>query len=375
MLSFHVSMRAVVSTAFAASLLFAGCQSLSSNPLPGTGPAASVRAAASRDHAPVFRTFEAGKTPGFHKGSVPIDIVRGPGGAMWFTDPATSAVGKITAAGRVTEYRTGLKAGARPYSIVAGGDGNLWFSDTTGAIGRVTPGGAIVEYSVTGLASGQSPVGIAAAAKAMWMAVPGKPSLLVRTDFAGNVTTARVLRGYELDGSLSSDASGNLWMMSHIGDIGIMLQRTRGGTWIKHLTGLAPARLPCCPNNAPKHMTIAADGSLWFSALYWLRTNKPGNVIGTTTRAGTKLFTVSEKKIGLAAYPSGITTLGDKIWFTGDDPFQVQGGLWSIDGRGTQRAYQIPYNPIGLASDVQGNLWFTAEAFSHPGQIVEATPQ
>jgi hypothetical protein len=59
---------------------------------------------------------------------------------MWFTDQGTiAAVGRITAAGQISEFSTGLARGAEPSAIVAGADGRMWFSDegTPAAIGRV----------------------------------------------------------------------------------------------------------------------------------------------------------------------------------------------------------------------------------------------
>ena len=65
--------------------------------------------------------------------------------------------------------------------------------------------------------------------------------------------------------------------------------------------------------------------------------------------------------------------MGKEIWFVGDDPFAVNGGLWRIDADGTQHGYPVPYNPVQLAGDGSGNIWFTSEGFDHPAQIVEAT--
>ena len=48
--------------------------------------------------------------------------------------------------------------------------------------------------------------------------------------------------------------------------------------------------------------------------------------------------------------------------------------MWRIGEKGAQAAYPVTNNPIDLAADASGNLWFTAEAFDLPGQIVEAVP-
>jgi virginiamycin B lyase len=365
------TLRTPASAILAASLFLAGCGAATQ---PATPAAALPASSTTRADAPSFHTFEAGKTPGFRKGAIAYDITLGPDGAMWFTDTAIEAIGRITTSGVVKEYTKGLLAGAKPFSIVAGPDGNLWFSDGADAIGRVTTSGAITEFSITSLPTGQNPAGIAVTSNGdVWTAAPGTSSLLVRLDTHGKQSVVKVPAAYELDGSLTADASGNLWMMSHSGETGVMLELGSRGNWIKHLTGMNTARLPCCPNYAPKRITIGPDGNPWFSTLYWLRPNASGNVIGTTTSSTTKLFPVNEKSMKLTAYPSGITTTAKKLWFIGDNPFQDNGGLWSMDTNGAQKAYPITYSPIEIAADGTGNLWFTAEAFGEPGRIVEVT--
>src|SRR5271170_8391615 len=82
-----------------------------------------------RTSAPVFRAFTVGSTPGLPVTAVPRDIEAGPGGAMWFTDLNTPAIGTISPSLKIHEYTTGLATGAQPFSIVAGPDGNMWFTD------------------------------------------------------------------------------------------------------------------------------------------------------------------------------------------------------------------------------------------------------
>ncbi|HXB69236.1 MAG TPA: IPTL-CTERM sorting domain-containing protein [Candidatus Acidoferrales bacterium] len=122
----------------------------------------------------VITEYSTGITPG----STPDGIAAGPDGALWFTDRSSfvgpgfgpGALGRITTAGVITEYSTGLSAGSDPFEIAAGPDGALWFTDRAGQIGRITTAGVITEYS-TGLSAGSTPGGIAAGPDgAMWFA-------------------------------------------------------------------------------------------------------------------------------------------------------------------------------------------------------------
>jgi len=77
-----------------------------------------------------------------------FSITAGSDGNLWFTLEGGSHIGKITTAGVVTLYNTGLSVGAGPYVITAGPDRNLWFTEHPDVrIGKITPSGVITEYS------------------------------------------------------------------------------------------------------------------------------------------------------------------------------------------------------------------------------------
>jgi hypothetical protein len=80
---------------------------------------------------------------------------------MWFTQPGTDSIGRITMAGEVTEYPS--SAGSSPQGIAAGPDGAIWFTEygssrigrmlvfpvaETGAASGITPGEATVAGSI-----------------------------------------------------------------------------------------------------------------------------------------------------------------------------------------------------------------------------------
>src|SRR5262249_42544795 len=80
----------------------------------------------------------------FPVNSHPQDLVIGPDGFIYFTEPSAGKIGKISTAG------TGLLEvtipGAQPWGIAVGGDKRIWFTDNGGGrVGRVTT-------SLTGLA-------------------------------------------------------------------------------------------------------------------------------------------------------------------------------------------------------------------------------
>jgi hypothetical protein len=154
---------------------------------------------------------------GISGSSEPRDIVRGPDGNLWFTmSGLPGSIGRITPEGDVTEFSDGLTLASVPREIAAGPDGDLWFTEsaTPGRIGRITTAGDITEYS-TGLLSILSPWSIAAGPDGnMWFTgnnIPGKIGRitlppLVR-DLAADqlATTSARLRGKLRPNSQATD--------------------------------------------------------------------------------------------------------------------------------------------------------------------------
>jgi streptogramin lyase len=82
-------------------------------------------------------------------------ITAGPDGNLWFTEYWDGRIGRITTAGRVTEFAY-LPGKASPTGITAGPDGNIWFAESNPerpAIGRITPRGVQTEFRLGGVHS------------------------------------------------------------------------------------------------------------------------------------------------------------------------------------------------------------------------------
>src|SRR5262249_52826753 len=78
----------------------------------------------------------------------PFGITAGPDGNLWFTESGTDRIGRITPAGVITEFSTGITPTSVPGQIVAAPDGNLWFSEVgLGQLGRITTAGVVTEFS------------------------------------------------------------------------------------------------------------------------------------------------------------------------------------------------------------------------------------
>jgi virginiamycin B lyase len=65
---------------------------------------------------------------GLAASSAPLSIAAGPDAALWFTEPGTNKIGRVTTTGSLTQYAipSSLSLAA---SITSGPDGALWFTE------------------------------------------------------------------------------------------------------------------------------------------------------------------------------------------------------------------------------------------------------
>jgi streptogramin lyase len=77
--------------------------------------------------------------------STPANIVFGPDGAAWFTEPYAHRIGRITANGSMADFA--LHPQLRPLDITRGTDGALWFTAER-CLGRITTSGRITIWSI-----------------------------------------------------------------------------------------------------------------------------------------------------------------------------------------------------------------------------------
>jgi hypothetical protein len=330
-----------------------------------------------------LKTFTAGKTPGFLAGALAWDIVAGPKQEMWFTDPATPAIGRIAADGRVKEFRHGLSSGNKPQSIILGPDGNLWFSDAgTGAIGRVTPAGGITEFTDAAL-HGTSAMGIAVGSDdAIWAMelVPGanggyKRSILARVTTDGVISHVKLLPGFVADGSLAAGRDGALWFLgSYVNKIILVKRRADGSTSYTRHPGLVPGAEPCCPIVAPKHLIVAEDGSPWFTTLYFapIKSKILPNSLATYVSGRFNFYNLADRELRYPVWPSAIATDGADLWVAGASVFMVKGALFLVRPNGEHETFPLNYTPIGVAWS-SPSVWFTSQIDGLPSSIVAAT--
>ena len=359
-------------TALLALLFAAACSGQSGTSAPQTAQLAG--SSTHRTGSLMFTVYQAGQTPGFLAGAYALDLALGPAGDMWFTDPATPAIGRIATDGTVTEFTSGLASGAKPYSIVAGPDGNMWFSDTSSvALGKITPDGTITEYSAPQYTNSKA-VGIDFGPNGEpWVVGFGSQPLLAHLT-QGTIEAQLLPVTMTPNGALTTDSQGNLFLIAQNGHSKAeLIERRAGGSLHRTPVGMHGIFEPCCPNVAAKSIAIAADGDPWFTTLDFGRHISGSNFLGTLKSGKVHLTKITHKGLSAPAYPSGLAATAGGLWITGGDPLAYSGALWHVAINGKQIAYDLPYDPQSVAADANGNPWFTAHFSGTPSRIVKVT--
>lgn len=289
------------------------------------------------------------KTFSLPANSHPQGITAGPDGNLWFVDQKQGdpvggfKIGKITTAGRITEYNTGIDTGVyqaetnRPAQITTGPDGNLWFTNPQAAgivgnfIGKITTAGAVTIYGARGF-----PVAITAG--------PDGNLWVLEQRAVAKITTSGVETRYPLSGSgwnsITTGPDGNIWFtethtIGYVTPAGVVTELNRSQfTNFFYVNGI----------------TSGPDGAVWF--LGWLTGN-----IGRVTTDGQLTNTYALNK---GSSPTWATTGPDgAVWFT--QAYADHVSRITTSGAVTSFPTAPGANPGGIVTGPDGNLWFVEE--------------
>ncbi len=315
-------------------------------------------AAASEASATAIHEFSKGLPAGSDLGG----IAAGPDGNLWFTDGgATKEIGRITPAGKITMFKSGLTHGD-PSDITLGPDGNLWFTETgspNNAIGRVTPSGKIKEFT---LHPGSAPNTIQPGpGGALWFLDNGAPVGIGRITTNGTITefgTTNGLHPMSQPNDLTVGGDGNLWFTDQ-GDPRAIGRVEPDGTIKEFIGPLDPL------NSFPNELTAGADGNVWFTD-----DGTPG-AIGQVTPGGT--IQEFNKGMPMGAQPDSLTLAPDgNVWFA--DQLSGHKAMGRVTPAGSIKEFKTGLNPMSLQDDItvaaDGNLWIEQ---SMPGGVARIT--
>ena len=266
------------------------------------------------------------------------DIVTGPDGNLWFTEQWANKIGRITPAGAVTEFA--LPDGTGPHDIAAGTDGNVWFTETSAnRIGRMTPSGALTEFD---LLNPGAPTGLVAGADGkLWYTKPSNPG------YIGSITTEGVVDEFELFGvptGITVAPDGAVWVT--LPQANTVARFVFGAS-----TSFTPYPIPRA-NVGATSIVVDPLGFAWFAESNW-------GAIGVRMPAGAidEILLDSQQ-----ALPTDLTVAPDgSVWFTAFNSSQI--GRVML-GSGTLDEHPLPAagaGPRAITVGPDGNLWFVSE--------------
>jgi streptogramin lyase len=306
--------------------------------------------AASAQH---ITEFSAGIT------SAASDITAGPDGNLWFTEPVSNRIGRLTPSGVVTEFNAGISPGSGLAGITTGPDGNLWFTESsTHRIGRITPSGVVTEFSA-GISA--SPIGITTGPDGnLWFTE--SPGWIGQITPAGVVTEFTAGTSFLVRlGPITAGPDGNLWFTESLPRCLVDLEMCAGRIGRITPQGVVTHFPLPFGQFALGGITTGPDGNLWFteSSLF--------SGIGRITTAGAVTQFGAGKTAG--GRPVGITIGPDgHLWFT-----DSAGGIGRVTVAGVivefKAGISAGAHPAHITAGPDGNLWFTESSVNQIGRI------
>ncbi len=204
----------------------------------------------------------------------PLAIAAGPDGRLWFT--CGVVIGAITTEGVVTLYAEGIAPGAGAGGIAAGPDGNMWFTERGGRlmepaepgpnqVAKITPAGDVTEYS-TGITAASRPWDIASGPDGnIWVTEASSSGRAVRVTSEGDGTAFPATAPSATAYGITTGPDGNLWyteVVAGVPDGARIVRITPSGVTTEYLLGNAR-------NNYPDlGITSGPDGNVWFTETY-----------------------------------------------------------------------------------------------------------
>jgi len=257
-------------------------------------------------------------------------------------------------------------ANSQPGAITNGSDGNRWFTEGTeftGApakIARITPAGNITEFApdaadgcnfciITDIAQG--PGGI--------LYITSNDPTLMRFDVASLSfeTPVQMPNTSALGGDVAASAT-DVWITDFNNDV----------VW---RYGISSGQFTPFPVSDPGDVAVDAAGNAWFTQPGDVNTPATSN-IGRIDAATGAVTTTPTTDGSTTVAPRDLTVAADgQVWFTARFTPQAVGRLNPADNSVTLFTVSNT-GPSGIAASPDGSVWFTQETSGNAARITNA---
>lgn len=282
--------------------------------------------------------------------SWPDYVTKGSDGNIWFSEFYYRQVGRITPAGKITEFP--LPGTTDIEGIAAGPDGNLWFTAPgAGQIGRVTTKGVVKVFHIK--TADPSPRGITAGPDGNVWFCEFYSNKIGRITPSGEITDFTIPQPQSSPWWITTGKDGDLWFTeSGSALVGRFDPRTLKFAAPIHVAGRFPT---------PWGIMTAPDGNIWF-------TERVAGDISIILNGAVKSFHIEDKTSypdTMVADPSGI------IWFTENQAHTV--GRFNPATQSFLPPIRLPNGdiPTGITLGADGNIWFAVDNYDQPNSIGE----
>ena len=227
-------------------------------------------------------------------------ITPGPDAAVWFTEPGSARIGRISTAsgttGSITDSGVSTTAGAMTGPIVAGPDNNIWYAETSGVgVAALNGGQTIAEYN---LGAGHHVAGLATGPDGnVWVSDSAANAVIVMSR-SGVLGTYPVPTGGAGLAGIVAGADGRMWVAESLSGklAAIVATGSSKGSITEYNVSAAAT---------PVSVAAGPDGNVWFGA------NGTGSLGRITPSGVLTQFVTGTGGIG------GIATGADgKLYFT-----------------------------------------------------------
>jgi streptogramin lyase len=227
---------------------------------------------------------------------VPLDLVTGSDGNLWFTNFGGGQIGRLNPAADplVLDFFTDVNV-VQPVGITAGPDSNLWFTDqSTDRIGRITTAGVITTFTDPNVdGPGTITVG---PDNNLWF-ISGDNNRIGRITTAGVITTF-TNAGIQFPQLLATGPDGALWFDNTDGRLG------------RITTAGAVTFVDVPHDDAINGITTGPDDNLWY-------TDGAGNGVWRFEIGSSQFTRFSDCQQGLSGVGRLLVGSDDRIWITG----------------------------------------------------------